>query len=367
VLPGILGSHLKAGDKRIWLSLRLIGGLSKLKYTPGDDAGVLPDGPVGMVYDDLIDYLAASHEVIPFGFDWRRPIEEEARRLADAVDAALDARSASGQPVRLLAHSMGGVVARTLQLERPQTWARLMQHPDARLLMLGTPNGGSWAPMQVLSGDDTFGNALAAFGSPLRDRQARQLMAEMPGFIQLQARLLDPALALDQHATWKQIAEDDLKRVQDNNWWHRSAGETQEAAYEWGVPPQHVLNQARALRVRLDAQLTSELPKFADKLLLVVGRAKFTPAATNGAKKGSSTSTCPARWLGWRRPCATQFAPFCPACARGRWTANTAACRTRAAPSKPSPSSSSRATTTRLDRLATAPTLAAAVRRSARR
>ena len=43
-----------------------------------------------------------------------------------------------------------------------------MARPGARLLMLGTPNGGSWAPMQVLSGDDTFGNALAAFGSPLR-------------------------------------------------------------------------------------------------------------------------------------------------------------------------------------------------------
>ncbi|HZF79774.1 MAG TPA: hypothetical protein VEZ89_08280, partial [Rubrivivax sp.] len=145
VLPGILGSHLRAGDKRIWLSLRLVGGLDKLKYTPGADGSVLPDGPVGIIYDDLIDHLTASHEVIPFGFDWRRPIEEEARRLADAVDAALDARSATGQPVRLLAHSMGGVLARTMQLERPQTWARLMRHEDARLLMLGTPNGGSWA------------------------------------------------------------------------------------------------------------------------------------------------------------------------------------------------------------------------------
>jgi hypothetical protein len=37
--------------------------------------------------------------------------------------------------------------------------------------MLGTPNGGSWAPMQVLSGDDTFGNALAAFGGLFDDRR----------------------------------------------------------------------------------------------------------------------------------------------------------------------------------------------------
>lgn len=277
VLPGILGSHLKAGDKRIWLSLRLIGGLDKLTYQPNGADHVSADAPIGLIYDDLIEHLDATHEVIPFAFDWRRPIEEEAQRLAAAVEAALDARNASGQPVRLIAHSMGGVLARTMQLERPSTWQRLMRRDGARLVMLGTPNGGSWAPMQVLSGDDTFGNALAAFGSPLRDRQARQIMAAMPGFIQLQAGLLDPALALDRHDTWKRIAQQDLQRVQDNNWWHRNAGEAAEAAYEWGLPPQDVLDRARALRLRLDAQRDHDLPGFADKLLLVVGRARFTP------------------------------------------------------------------------------------------
>jgi len=277
VLPGILGSHLKAGDKRIWLSLRLIGGLSKLKYQPADADGVKPDGPIGLVYDDLMDFLAQTHEVIPFGFDWRRPIEEEACRLADAVDAALDARNGSGQPVRIVAHSMGGVVTRTMLLERPKTFDRLMKREGARVLMLGTPNGGSWAPMQVLSGDDTFGNALASFGSPLRDKQARQWMAEMPGFLQLQADLLDPKLGLDQSETWAKLAREDLKRVQENNWWHRSAGEAMDAAYEWGVPPQAVLKQARDLRVRLDKQRDNELKAYADKMLLVVGKAKFTP------------------------------------------------------------------------------------------
>ncbi len=277
VLPGILGSHLKVGDKRIWLSLRLIGGLAKLKYTPGAADGVLPDGPIGLSYDDLIEHLAQTHEVLPFAYDWRRPIEDEARRLADAVEAALDTRNASGQPGRLLAHSMGGLLARTMQLERPQTWARLMQRDGARLLMLGTPNGGSWAPMQVLSGDDTFGNALAAFGSPLHDRRARQLMAEFPGFIQLQAGLLDPLLGLANSETWRRLAEDDLKRVQAVNWWHHSNGEAPDAAYEWGLPPQDVLDRARVLRERLDAQRAQALPGFADKLLLVTGHARFTP------------------------------------------------------------------------------------------
>ena len=290
VLPGILGSHLAAGGKRIWLSLRLVGGLSRLAYSGAPD-GVLPDGPIGLIYDDLITHLAATHEVRPFAFDWRRPIEHEAQRLADALDAALDARQGSGQPVRIVAHSMGGLVARTVQLERPDTWQRLMAHPDARLLMLGTPNGGSWAPMQVLSGDDSFGNALASFGAPLQDHQARQIMAAMPGFLQLQAGLLDGDRGLDRHATWAQLAADDLQRVHAHNWWHRNwlgaeSADQPLAAYAWGVPPQPVLDQARRLRERLDAQRDGALAQWAHKLLLVVGHARFTPDGYEWADGG---------------------------------------------------------------------------------
>ncbi len=305
VLPGILGSNLKAGDKRIWLSLRLIGGLKKLKYEADNGNKVLPDGPIGMVYDDLVDHLAQTHDVQEFAFDWRRPIEEEATRLADAVEAALDLRNDNAKPVRILAHSMGGVLARTMLLKRPKTFKRLMDRDGARFVMLGTPNGGSWAPMQVLSGDDTFGNALASFGSPLRDREARQLMAEMPGFLQLQAQLLDPKMGLDRSATWADLAKRDLEAVQQSNWWHRSWGETDgntaDPAYQWGVPPQDVLDKARALRLALDAQLDTpstaqpgpananaigKLRTYADKMALVVGKAKLTPVGYEWTDKG---------------------------------------------------------------------------------
>ena len=146
---------------------------------------------------------------------------------------------------------MGGLLARTMQLVEPATWQRLMAHRDARILMLGTPNGGSWAPMQVLSGDDTFGNALVAFGSPFANRKARMLMAQMPGFLQLQAGLLDkepPERDLSKSSTWKSLAGKDYEREQLKNWWHRYAGELMGDAYAWGVPSQEVLDQARALR-----------------------------------------------------------------------------------------------------------------------
>ncbi|QHE76223.1 CHAT domain-containing protein [Hydrogenophaga sp. PBL-H3] len=276
MLPGILGSHLAVDGKRVWLSARILGGLGRLAY-PDEGGRVLPDGAIGSVYDDLATFLSDTHEVIEFSFDWRRPIEEEAARLADVMDQALAARATSGQPVRLLAHSMGGLVARTAQLERPDVWQRWLERPGSRMLMLGTPNGGSFAPMQVLSGDDTMGNALSAFGMPFQDHKARRLMAAMPGFLQLQAGLLDPALGLAQSERWQALATQDMKTLEDANFWH--SVESQRAIYRWGVPSQEVLDRAVALRRRLDQQRDAALPGFRDRLLMVVGHARFTPAS----------------------------------------------------------------------------------------
>ena len=283
VLPGLLGSNLEAGGKRIWLGLRLLGGFDQLRYQPAGADGVLPDGPIGLVYGALIDHLKKSHDVVAFDFDWRRPIEEEASRLADEVERQLKARESSGQPVRLIAHSMGGVVARTMQLERPAVWQRLMAHSAARLLMLGTPNGGSWAPMQALTGDDTFSNTLTVVGSPFHDQDARQMMAEMPGFMQLQAGLTDSTLALDKRETWRRLADEDMQKLRERSWWHRNWLQSEGAddslgVYRWGIPTQAVLDQARKLRERLDDQRRTLQTDFAArKVLMVVGRAKFTP------------------------------------------------------------------------------------------
>lgn len=274
VLPGILGSNLAVDGKRIWLGLRMVGGLKRLAYPDGSRV-VTPDGAISLIYDDLAEHLSATHEVIEFAFDWRRPIEEEAQRLAQRAAAALADRQASGQPVRFVAHSMGGLVVRTLQIVAPDTWKAIMAREGARVLMLGTPNGGSWAPMQVLSGDDTFGNTLVAFGAPFGDHEARQLMAQFPGFIQLQAALVDDPRGLDREATWRKLADDDLAAVREHTWWHSET--LQLNAYRWGVPSQAVLDRAVALRRQLDLQRERELPGFADKVLLVVGKARFTP------------------------------------------------------------------------------------------
>jgi pimeloyl-ACP methyl ester carboxylesterase len=165
VLPGILGSNLKVGNDRVWLSPRIVFGLKKLAYSPGKDK-VVPDAPLGP--------LRRALEVPREDARGRRirlrlaKAARRKRRSASRTQSTTPSRraSASGLPVRIVAHSMGGLLARTMLLERPQTWERMMARAGARVLMLGTPNGGSWAPMQVLSGDDNFGNLLVAVGAP---------------------------------------------------------------------------------------------------------------------------------------------------------------------------------------------------------
>jgi CHAT domain-containing protein len=274
VLPGILGSNLKVGDKRVWLGLAFLNGLLQLRWDPATADKVLPDGPVKGSYEGLIDRLAETHAVFPFAFDWRRPIEDEAKRLAAAVDAQLDARAASGQPVRIVAHSMGGLVARTMQIVSPKTWNRLMAHADARLLMLGVPNAGSWAPMQILSGDDNFGNALVAFGSLFHNGEARKMMAGMPGLLQMQAGLLDPAWGLGAAEKWAALVKADKDALAARSSWHQL--DAQKAVYDWSAPPQQVLDAATSLRRKLDDQVAA-LGDTKSKIVLVVGRAPFTP------------------------------------------------------------------------------------------
>ncbi len=280
ILPGLLGSNLKAGDDRIWLGWRLVNGFDRLAYDPKGDA-IVPDGPIGIYYDDLATFFFDDHDVKPFAFDWRRPIAAEARRLADAVAAALDARKTSKQPVRIIAHSMGGLVARTMQIVSRSTWDRMMAADGARLLMLGTPNGGSWAPMQVLSGDDTFGNLLVNVGAPFGGKGARTLIASFPGIMQLQAGLLN---GLGTAKTWEDLAAADLDAVRRHSPWHNLPLQLDQM--KWGLPAQGVLDEAVELRRALDRQRDTDLASFAHKLLIVVGKADSTPAGYKKSDDG---------------------------------------------------------------------------------
>ena len=225
---------------------------------------------------------------------------------------------------------MGGLLVRALQLERPETWKRMIEREGARVLMLGTPNDGSWAPMQVLSGDDTFGNMLTAFGSLFDSHGARQTIAEMPGLMQLQAGLLDPSLGLDKErrlAAARGCGSSTSCRTRIDKRDLVAQRSAPARSHRWGAPPQAALDQAVALRKRLDEQ-RDKLGADASKILLVVGKAPTTPADVQVTEGGVVYMAGDGR-----RPRHASRARVCLASRRGRSTPLMAISPTRRTPS----------------------------------
>ncbi len=303
VVPGMFGSHLKHGGQRVWLGGRLADALATLRYRDPesnnalDADGVAPDGLVGAIYDDLIERLEQSHDVIEFAYDWRLPIEDEALRLARLLDAELAKRSSGSEPLRLLAHSSGGLLCRAVQCVKPEVWKRLMDHPGARLLMLGTPNAGTWRVMQALSGDDSFAQLVGAFAAPGRQCDARQLLAGFPGLLQLQAGLLDSARGLAASATWQKLADDDRAALRAVNWWHEQP--MQSDALAWGVPDDAVLARAQAFQKLLQDSSAGDGLSSSGQLLLVTGVDEFTADGYEMTPTGLKYIDAPTDGDGW--------------------------------------------------------------------
>ena len=290
LVPGIFGSHLAVGGRRVWLDRNASGEPAELEY--GRHADVEPDGLLG-VYGGLAAALAAGHELVELAYDWRRPIEEGAARLADAVGDALDRRAQTGTPVRIVAHSSGGLLVRAMQWVSPAIWRRFAGAAGSRVLMLGPPNGGMWTPMQLLTGDDTLGNLLPSLARPFATADVRQMFAGFPGLLQLQADLegqtgvrpgSDPGLTpLGKSATWKRLAAADARTLQSAPW---HALPLQRDVGRWGIPPQPVLDAAVKFRRRLDKQRRSDLGGPPDLFVMVTGKAPLTPDGFDAGSGG---------------------------------------------------------------------------------
>ncbi|MFL5309071.1 MAG: lipase family alpha/beta hydrolase, partial [Myxococcales bacterium] len=145
ILPGIMGSTLgKRGALHIpdplWVNPLAIafGRLTELALN-GRSAAISATGVVLLAYLKLkLRLKIAGFDADFFPYDWRRSLKETGTSLADAI------RKDPANQVSLVVHSMGGLVARAAL---PATGDKV-----SRLVMLGTPNYGSFAPAQVIRG-----------------------------------------------------------------------------------------------------------------------------------------------------------------------------------------------------------------------
>ncbi len=142
ILPGIMGSTLgKPGLLNLlWINPLAIalGRLTELALN-GRSAAVSVKGVVLLAYLKLkLRLKIAGFDADFFPYDWRGSLEDAGKALADAIgnDPAAE--------VRLVAHSMGGLVARAALAAAGKK--------VSQLVMLGTPNYGSFAPAQVIRG-----------------------------------------------------------------------------------------------------------------------------------------------------------------------------------------------------------------------
>lgn len=143
VLPGLLGSRLGAftanGSEILWLDpLTLIAGkLQQLGI--GKRRSVRPLGVMLPGYLKLkLSLQAAGFRVKLYPYDWRRSVPELGRKLAEEL-----LHETAGE-IMLVAHSMGGLLARAaLQVGSSNV---------TRLVQLGSPNHGSFALVQALRG-----------------------------------------------------------------------------------------------------------------------------------------------------------------------------------------------------------------------
>jgi pimeloyl-ACP methyl ester carboxylesterase len=187
LIPGIMGSQL--GIRRaaplpanlLWIDPAdfQLGGLLAMRLP---EEHIVPFGPVIYSYLRLKFALEiAGFNVRYFDYDWRRSV--------DALGAQLAGRLAKDPAKRLLlvGHSMGGLVARA---------ALFGGDPRiARLVTLGTPHGGSFAPLQALRGVYGTVRRLAQLDpAHSAEELAAQVFTTFPSLYQmLPEQLLDAA------------------------------------------------------------------------------------------------------------------------------------------------------------------------------
>ncbi len=246
IVPGLMGSHLKVDGDRVWLDLAdlALGGMSRLKR---EAEGVEPLRVIDRVYGDLSDFLSDTHEVRHFPYDWRDSLLEWGDRFGQEVKKALDR---SRLPVRIVAHSMGGLVTQAMIHQRPDVWREFTRRPGHRVVLMGTPIRGSFSIPLVFLGREQILRKLAMLDITQSRRSILKIVSRYQGLLELlpdleDFRLFDPA-------AWDE--------------WHRLHG-------GWSRPEPEHLAAAMEVRTRLAEISFGESP-----VLYVAGWAPATAA-----------------------------------------------------------------------------------------
>ncbi len=285
-----MGTFLKnPKDERLWtgLSQALRGCTLELPWPNAQ--GIEPEAIFDDFYDDLCLRLEATHRVERFAYDWRLPVQDHAKDLLALLKKLEKERG--NQPLRILAHSMGGLVVRAMAAQDLPYWKKLLEIPGARVVMLGTPHQGSHAAAGMMIGrhDVLRKLAIAYKGNSLQEHV--DVVATLPGAMQLMPRREFLSQGVD-------VIPDYL----DANFWQglrTGPGEAPKVVDRFfgngivGVPSTKAIESGKKLyelagfdatnpsmpgsHVVVEGERVAEVDRLGERIVMVLGRADQTP------------------------------------------------------------------------------------------
>ncbi|MBT8185185.1 MAG: hypothetical protein KJN76_10105, partial [Eudoraea sp.] len=181
LLPGIMGSNLSDGDNKLWLNYFNILGGRLLELDNLHTGKIMADSVVKTSYQRLYDWLSGQYDVVIYPFDWRLQLGESANRF----DLKIKELMALGQPIKIIGHSMGGVLVRDFIINHPLTWKKLNASEDFRLIFLGSPLEGSFRILTVLFGEDAIINKLSMLDLKHTKKDLLKMFCKFEGILSL--------------------------------------------------------------------------------------------------------------------------------------------------------------------------------------
>lgn len=200
VLPGIMGSNLMQDETLIWINYWgfVTGQLTRLNIK---GKNISADSLISTSYLDLVNSLEKQYDVITFAFDWRLQLNQSAALFNDKIAELLKFR----QPIKIVAHSMGGVLVRDFIVNYPDTWQQLNKSAAFKLLFLGAPLGGSFRIPSVLFGEDAIIDKLNKIDIWHSKKELLDTFARLPGILSLLPLTTDADNDFASAATWNKM------------------------------------------------------------------------------------------------------------------------------------------------------------------
>jgi CHAT domain-containing protein len=257
LLPSIMGSNLKQEEKLLWIKYAkiILGGLADLK----PENNLTPASLVSTAYKKLAEELKEEYDVVTFPFDWRMSLEHSAKLLNDKVKELLSLN----QPVKLIGHSMGGVLIRDFMVLYKETWQKLNNTEGFRLIFLGAPLGGSFRIPAVLFGMDRLIEKLSLIDLVHKKTELIQVFSQFQGLLGLLP--FDGKYDFSNQETWEE-----MRNGADNK--------------NWPIPDNKNLNWFKSYRDKMKDALVEEDFKNA---VYVAGKDRATPCEFRIDKKST--------------------------------------------------------------------------------